>query len=78
MSEPDALPDKATDQRIENLEFKVMDLENALQELHEVVLRQYRDIEQLQRRHDELMHRLQGGAEAAATPSPTDELPPHY
>lgn len=78
MNDRTALPDAATERRIENLELKTMDLENTIQQLNEVVLRQYRDIEQLQRKHTELVNRLQGAAEPAANPTAGDEVPPHY
>ena len=66
-------------QRIEILELKLMDVENTVHELHEVILRQYRDIERLQLQQEELLNRSGGGgANAGAVPSLTDELPPHY
>lgn len=65
-------------QRIEALELKLMDVENTVQELHEVILRQYRDIERLQLQQQELLKRSPGDASAEAVPSLADELPPHY
>ncbi len=66
-------------QRIETLELKLMDLENSLQELNDVVLRQYRDIENLQQANKILELRLANSSEGS-TPLPTaaDEVPPHY
>lgn len=64
--------------RIETLELKLMDLENTIQELNEVVLRQYRDIERLQLQQEELLRHSSGSGNAEASPSATDELPPHY
>lgn len=63
-------------QRIEALELKIMDMENTVQLLNDVILRQYRDIEHLQQQQQESLDNSSDGA--AATPSLRDELPPHY
>ncbi|MFK8082231.1 MAG: SlyX family protein [Granulosicoccus sp.] len=65
-------------QRIETLELKLMDVENTVQELHEVILRQYRDIERLQLQQEELLRRSTGSSASGAVPTADDELPPHY
>lgn len=78
MSDYSSQTDPAVDARIETLELKLMDVENTVQELHDVILRQYRDIERLQLQQNELLNNLHGSADASATPSVTDELPPHY
>lgn len=65
-------------QRIETLELKLMDMENTVQELHEVILRQYRDIERLQLQQQELLKSSTGDGMSEASPSLADELPPHY
>jgi len=78
MNDHSALPDPAVDARIENLELKLMDLENTVHELHEVILRQYRDIERMQLQQVELMNRMHGSTDSAATPTANDERPPHY
>jgi len=69
-----------TDQtaQIENLEIKIMDLEVSLQQLNEVVLRQYRDIEQLQKSINKLETRLESNSDEGPSPSAADEVPPHY
>ena len=72
------MPDNQESQRIDNLELKLMDLENTVQELHEVIVRQYRDIERLQLQQEELLKRSSGVTSSENTPSTTDELPPHY
>lgn len=63
-------------QRIEALELKLMEMENTLQQLNDVILRQYRDIERLQLQQQELLNN--SPADANTTPSLRDELPPHY
>jgi uncharacterized coiled-coil protein SlyX len=65
-------------QRIESLELKLMDLENTVQQLNEVILTQYKDIERLQLQQQELLNRPTGGGLAEAIPNAIDELPPHY
>ena len=55
-----------------------MDMEITVQELNEVILTQYRDIERLQNQHEQLMNRMTNSGDAEATPSAADELPPHY
>ena len=65
-------------QRIDNLELKLMDLENTVHELHEVIVRQYRDIERLQLQQEELLKRSSGVTASENAPLTTDELPPHY
>ena len=66
-------------QRMDVLELKLMDLENTVQELNDVILRQYRDIEHLQLQQGELLNRMMNtGADTNSTPTAQDELPPHY
>lgn len=78
MSDYPSHTNAAFDARIETLELKLMDVENTVQELNEVILQQYRDIERLQLQQNELMNHLHGSTGSSATPSVTDELPPHY
>ncbi len=56
----------------------MMDLELALQELNDVVVKQYQDIEQLQRANAHLFKQLQQRSEPDAEDSLSDEVPPHY
>jgi len=70
--------DARVDARIETLELKIMDVENTVQELHEVILRQYRDIERLQLQQNEFINNMHGSTDSSATPTAADELPPHY
>lgn len=65
-------------QRIETLELKIMDLENTVQELHQVLLKQYQDIDRLQQQLKLLMQRMEGSNSAQALPTASDEVPPHY
>jgi uncharacterized coiled-coil protein SlyX len=66
-------------QRLDNVELKLMDLENTVLELNEVILKQYRDIERLQLQHEELLKRANNvSASEGGNPSAKDELPPHY
>lgn len=65
-------------ERIERVELKLMDLEDTVHQLNEVILAQYRDIERLQLQCEELLKQSSGTQPHSATPSATDELPPHY
>ena len=56
----------------------MMDLEVSLQQLNDVVLRQYRDIEQLRQLNSDLERKLESINEPGPSPSVKDELPPHY
>ncbi len=67
-----------TEAHLESLELKMMDLENTVQQLNEVILRQYKDIERLQLQQEELMNRMAGSSAGEASPSAADEIPPHY
>jgi uncharacterized coiled-coil protein SlyX len=64
------------DVRLEALEIKVAHLEQALQELSDVLYRHQRAIDALEGRHASLLERLEGagGPSAAAE----FEIPPHY
>jgi len=68
-----------TEAHLESLELKMMDLENTVQELNDVILRQYKDIERLQLQQQELMNRMASSPSGAGTaPTAVDEVPPHY
>ncbi len=63
-------------QRLEELEIKLAHLELGLLDLNEVVVRQQRELQQLQLRSQQLAHQLESGT-ASADPS-APEVPPHY
>lgn len=64
--------------RLEQLELKMMDLEVTVQQLNDVVLQQYRDIEQLRLDNSAMQTKLDSINEPGAAPSAGDEVPPHY
>jgi uncharacterized coiled-coil protein SlyX len=64
------------DARIEALEIKVAHLEQALQELSDVLYRHQRVIDALEARHASLVERLQGADSPSAEAQ--FEIPPHY
>ncbi len=74
----DAMSDNAIELRIETLELKLMDLDNTVQQLNEVILRQYRDIERLQMQHTELLNRMSQAPDSTPVTTAADEVPPHY
>ncbi len=67
--------------RLVDLEIKLAYQENALQQLGDVLLRQQRQIDQLEQRCLQLQERIRAigdtTVEIAAT-NPADEVPPHY
>lgn len=65
-------------ERLEQLELKMMDLEVTIQQLNEVVLKQYRDIEQLRQANSDLERKLDTINEPGPAPAASDEVPPHY
>ncbi len=64
------------DQRIENIELKLMEMENTVAELNEVVITQYQQIDALKA----ALERLQGQVENldGDDKDPQSERPPHY
>jgi len=56
----------------------MMDLEVTIAQLNDVVLKQYRDIEQLRKAHSDLQRKLETINEPGPSPSASDEIPPHY
>ena len=56
----------------------MMDLEVSLQQINDVVLQQYRDIEKLRQSNTDLERKLETINEPGAMPSANDEVPPHY
>jgi len=64
--------------RLELLELKMMDLEVTIQQLNDVVLQQYRDIDQLRTDYASLKKKLDSVNDSGPAPSPGDEVPPHY
>ena len=67
----------AAERRLTDLEIKASFTEDTLDRLNEVVVRQQRQIELLQRALAELLQQRQAG-DAPAPRSLRDELPPHY
>ena len=66
------------DERLEQLEVKVTFLENATNELSEVVYRQQREIAALNERLAALATRLEALKAEGQTYMPGKERPPHY
>jgi len=64
--------------RLEQVELKIMDLEMTIAQLNDVVLKQYRDIEQLRQANSDLERKLDTIREPGPTPNASDEVPPHY
>ncbi len=64
--------------RLEALEFKVAHLERGLQELSDVVVRQQRELDRLQREFRQLAEQLLSPQDPAPLPEDPNQVPPHY
>ena len=64
--------------QITELEIKVAHLEQALNELSDVMYRQQGQIERLEAGYEHLRQRVQEGGGADPGGQPEDEKPPHY
>lgn len=76
MSDSDTTP-----QRVENLEFKLMELENTVAELNQVIIDQYREIDQLKNAQIQLANLLesvQKNPQSDDSMPSNSEIPPHY
>lgn len=70
---------QVSDKRLADLEFRLAFQEDALNSLDQVVARQQRDIEDLQRLNRELYRRLREWEERLEAGSEgAEEKPPHY
>jgi len=56
----------------------MMDMEVTMQQLNDVVLQQYRDIEHLRLENSAMQRKLDSINEPGPEPSISDEVPPHY
>jgi SlyX protein len=66
------------DARVELLEFKVAHLEQALQELSDVVYRQQRELDALRDRSRQLREQMQQLEDRGGGDPSQAEVPPHY
>ncbi len=64
--------------RIHALEIKIMELEISVEDLNDVIVRQYMIIEQLQSVQKQLTYRLNSLASTAAEDNINEPPPPHY
>ncbi|MGB7740134.1 MAG: SlyX family protein [Steroidobacteraceae bacterium] len=64
-------------ERIDALEFKVAHLEQALQELSDVVYRQQRELDSLRDRNQHLLEQVRQLEQRGGDPNRV-EIPPHY
>jgi len=67
-----------TDDRLEALELKLMDLENTVAELNEVIIRQYALIDRLAENHERLKDRVGEITSDSADDPANEPPPPHY
>jgi len=64
--------------RITDIEIKLAHMEQAVNELSDVLYKQQALIERLEAGYENLRQRVNSGGEAGASPDPVDEKPPHY
>lgn len=65
-------------ERIEALEIKLMEVELTLNELNDVVIDQYRLIDQLTKANIELNNKFASMSESGTTDTRDEPPPPHY
>lgn len=66
------------DERIETLEIKLMEVELTLNELNQVVIDQYRLIDQLTKANIELNNKFTSMSEEGTSDARDEPPPPHY
>lgn len=66
------------DERIEALEIKLMEVELTLNELNQVVIDQYRLIDQLTKANIELNNKFTSMSEVGTSDARDEPPPPHY
>ena len=72
------LDESENDRRLENVETKLMELENTVSELNAVIIKQYEEIDRLQLSQERLATRLsEMNSNSDGDPS-KEPPPPHY
>jgi SlyX protein len=66
------------EERVTELEIKVVHLEDYVDVLNDTLIRQQAHIEKLEQRVDRLNERLRATAQGQPEGDPADEKPPHY
>lgn len=65
--------------RLENVELKMMELENTVGQLNEVIIAQYKQIDALQAMLNSLQQKMENAGTAHEAADPAEEPPPpHY
>ncbi len=77
-AEPANEPRSSVDQRLEDLEFKLMDLENTIAELNTVIIQQYDKLEKFEQRQARLLQRIEELSESSGSDPGAEPPPPHY
>ena len=65
-------------ERLTDIEIKLAHAEQSLNELSDVIFRQQRQIDKLERLVESLKERLQASEAGGQLSGPADEKPPHY
>ncbi len=67
-----------SDDTIERLETRLMYLEDTVNTLQDVVLKQERLLDLMRLQHDALVHKVRDLGASSETTTPEQEIPPHY
>lgn len=71
------MPD-SQEQRLVELESLVMHLQNDLEQMHQVILQQQKELEALRRQIEKLEGRVEIAEQGPEERDPLQELPPHF
>jgi len=75
----ETIPDESEkDRRLENVETKLMELENTVSELNEVIIAQYEEIDRLKLMQERLTTRLSEINSSSDGDPSKEPPPPHY
>jgi len=69
---------EAIEQRLVDIELKLVSLEDTVQSLNELVYEQGRQLDELRALCRVLVTRLEASGDAMPASGPADERPPHY
>lgn len=67
-----------SEERIINIELKITDMEDQVDEMNKTIFRQQQQIDQLIHAFQSMVKRLEALSEANEQGSPADDIPPHY
>ena len=66
------------EQRLTDLEIKIAHQDHTIEELHQVIYRQQKEIEQIEKKLSVLIQKFQEQQDGSPDIGPGDQKPPHY